>query len=94
MQCFYLSFSRGLENRIYDAFGLLSNPKSGCFYPDAYSLLFEAVDFEEAKRMVRMALPDPPGKYDRCLLMRVQPGFCDGEFSGIECRQWLTEHGV
>lgn len=94
MQCFYLSFSRGLENYIYDAFGVFNDPKSGCFYPDAYSLLFTAGGLDEAKRMVRDALPSPVDKFDRFLLVQVNPGCCDSEFSGLECRQWLEKHGI
>ncbi len=94
MQCFYLSFSRGLENRIYDVFGVFSEPKGDCFYPDAYSLLFTAADMEEARGRVMKALPSPLGKYDRFLLLRADPGSCCGEFSGLECRQWLEKHGI
>ncbi len=94
MPCFYLSFSRGLENRIYDVFGVFSEPRGGCFYPDAYSLLFTAEDLEDAKSKVMKALPSPLGKYDRFLLLQVAPGCCCGEFSGLECRQWLEKHGI
>ncbi|MBR4423073.1 MAG: hypothetical protein IKS68_02495 [Mailhella sp.] len=94
MPCFYLSFSRGLENRIYDVFGVFSEPRGGCFYPDAFSLLFTAADMEDARGKVMKALPSPLGKYDRFLLLRVDPGSCYGEFSGLECRQWLEKHGI
>ncbi len=95
MQCFYLAFSRGLENHVYDAFGRANDPAGDFFYPNAYSLLFTASGMDEAKKTVQGIFPAGIGKYDRYLLLQVMPGSgCFSGQAGFECRQWLERHGV
>ena len=94
MQCFHLTFSRGLEKFVYDEFGEHRHSKEDYFYPDAYSLLFVAESLDKAKSMVRRMFASPLGKYDHYLLIQFSSGACDAEHAGLECRLWLERHGI
>ena len=59
MQCFHLTFSRGLEKFVYDEFGEHRHSKEDYFYPDAYSLLFVAEVWIKQKAWCAECLPPP-----------------------------------
>ena len=94
MQCFYVSFSRGLEKFVYEEFGEDKNPSGDYFYPNAYSLLFTAASLDDAKNIMNRMFAGRLGKYEHYLLMQFSGSSCDAKHAGLECRLWLERHGI